>query len=245
MKNLGFRIGAAIAAVLAGVAVQRATGSWWLAPLPVLLVPLAILPATWWVVRTKIRERYADPPCFTLTEAAPAPLEGEAAAYGRELQELRYRPAGFLVNDHVPAAFSAIYIHEEHPIYALLTLQPGKGRPLLVLNLETFYEDGGRLTTTTDPYLARLLTSAGTGGPRLAQLRPAGRPLALDGQHVGTLKAWALGKRTALPAGGDALIGYIEADRARMREGINQPGWLPFPLYLRWLTSDPPGVLRF
>jgi hypothetical protein len=245
MKNQVYVIGVGAAGALAGTLLLLATRSPLLLPLPALLGVAGVLLAGWRAARRSIRDWLADPPRLTLVDTAPHGLEGEAGQYDRELQELGYHPAGFLVTDRFPNVQSAVYIHEEHAVYASLTIAPGRRARSLALTLESFFADGGRLTTTTDGTLSRVLTSADTGVPRLAQVRVRGRPLALDGQHLGTLKAWSLGRRQALPATPEALVGYIEADRERMREGARSNEWLPFSRFLRWIFGDPPGVLKF
>lgn len=231
---------------LVGLVTAMATGSW------LLLAPalaggwLLAVVITWSLVRAVIRQRFAGELSLSWADGPARPYQGEAAEFDRSLQELGYEPAGFLARADHPVSHAAVYIHRELPIYALMGLgderSPGA---VTFLQLDSFMEGGGRLTTTSDPVLARVFAFAGLEGPRLAQLRPRGKPLALDGQHAGTLKAWTAGKRRALPATPEDLLHRIREDRSRLQERLRALGWLPFPIYLRCQFGEPPGVLTF
>jgi hypothetical protein len=109
----------------------------------------------------------------------------------------------------------------------------------------TFWEGGGALITTAAPWKEARTAAVDTGSPRLVQLRVGGRPLALDGQHTGTVRAWALGKRSALPATREALIPYLLDDHERASNAVIQRNPAPFRAYLQALVGRPERVLTF
>jgi hypothetical protein len=223
--------------------------------LPPHLVP-AYIPAAWlagmavgfllrWSVRRgAVREAFGGPYALEWTDAAPPPEEA-AGEWHAELQRLCYRPAGALRRQE-PARTGYVYIHEALPIYVLASpaggLQDDEPR---VLQFESFFDDGARVTTTTSMGYACVAPMLKTPPPHLVQLREGGTPTALDGQHVGTVKAWMAGGREALPASKEALIGYLAQDRQRLQACLEEAGWLPLGAYARGLLGDPPGVLRF
>jgi len=217
-----------------------------------LLTPVALVTAvgpvlvvTWLLNRALVRQFYSEG--FTLQwRDGPPDLPGAARSLDGELQELGYTLVGALERRE-SGLLTWVYLHRELPIYALL-LPSGQQRGTYLVTacqLDSFFEGGGRLSTTTNVALARFSSIVETGVPRLVQLRPNGKPLALDGQHQGTVKAWMAGGRQPLPATREALIGYLEADRGRQQESLARVGWLPFPVFLRWMSRRLPGVLRF
>jgi len=170
-----------------------------------------------------------------------APIdEVRAQALDAELAELGYQRVGALSRRDGAAGRQAVYLHPTLPIYAVLQHGTG-GEP--AAQLDSFFEDGGRLTTTAARDYGRFSAGAATG-PRLVQLRVGGSPRALDGQHVGTLKPWITGKRRPLPLDPEALPRYLEADRRHMREALAADR-LSFPDYVRALYGFPKGVLKF
>jgi hypothetical protein len=239
MSDRPHLVPAAALGLALGTAGALPTGNWILVPLVFGLVAGAASLADWTRLRAMIREQFSASPTLCWSDGAP-PLEGTAAEYDRSLQTLGYERAGTL--DHSGTA-TAVYVHHQLPIYARMELGPGGSVPLL--QLDTFVEGGGRLTTCSSRFLARVFAMAQGEAPRLAQLRVNGTPVALDGQHVGTVRAWTAGKRRALPATREALLGYLEQDDPRLRDRLRELGWLPFPVYLRWQAGDPPGVLTF
>jgi hypothetical protein len=212
----------------------------------VALVVPTVLPslAGWRMARRQIRNYLRQREPFEWIEAAPPVTPGFAELDG-ELHGLRFQCVGTLRRATPSAVAFAVYVHETLPIYAQVGCFREWGVGLsTVTQLDSIFEGGGRLCTTTAP-TSTLLVGALTDAPRLVQLRPKGRPTALEGQHVGTLKAWIAGGRVPLPATREALIDYVESDLHRIRETVRRNGSLSYLAFLRWLIGRPPGVLRF
>lgn len=166
---------------------------------------------------------------------------GAAAELDREWRDLGYQPFGTLRVEGSPDRYEAVYAHPTLPIYGAISVRPDRAVPYAL----TFWEGGGSLLTTALPLAEARAAALDTGTARLVQLRVAGRPLALDGQHVGTVKAWALGKRTALPATREALVGYLADDYSRVHVALKSGRAMPFMVYVRGLMGRPERVLTF
>jgi hypothetical protein len=163
--------------------------------------------------------------------------------YEKELRALGYRRLGYLAKADDGYATWAIFNHPGHPTYALLTAESIRGGRRVVLSLESFWEGGGRLTSTSAS-IPRFEAGLETE-PRLVQLRIAGTATALDGQHVGTLRAWQGGGREPLPATKEALPDYLATTHQAHRRQGEKNGWLPLGVYTQVLFRHPPRTLRF
>jgi hypothetical protein len=218
----------------------------WL-PVAALLLVLPTLLYGWWQTREALRRHFSITPRYRWLEEpeGAGPAEDPVDA---ELRGLGYRPAGTLLREGEGELLSVVYIHETLPIYALAErpeAADGTPGPVRVVQLDSFFEGGGRLVTSAHPHAALTAVPGEDAAPRLTQLRIGGSATALDGQHAGTVQAWAAGRRQALPAAREALIGYLEADHQLQRRALERRGWLPFPTYLRILAGAPGGVLKF
>lgn len=194
----------------------------------------------WKKEQARVARLHAHPPA---REWAPGwrELSGAAAELDREWRDLGYEPLGTLLVEGGEDRYEAIYTHPTLPIYGAISVRPDRAVPYAL----SFWEGGGTLLTTALPLAEARAAALDTGTPRLVQLRVAGRPLALDGQHVGTVQAWALGKRTALPATKEALAGYLNDDYGRVHAALKSGKAVPFPAYLRSLAGRPERVLTF
>lgn len=211
---------------------------WW----PLLAaVGLAILVlAGWKREQGRVARFHARPPSREWERGWRAPA-GPAAELDQEWRELGYLPLGTLRVDGPAESYEAIYAHPTLPVYGAISVRPDRAVPYAL----TFWEGGGSLLTTALPLAEARAAALDTGTARLVQLRVAGRPLALDGQHVGTVKAWALGRRTALPATREALAGYLAEDYGRVHAALKSGRSVPFQDYVRGLLGRPARVLTF
>jgi hypothetical protein len=258
MRNKPYhaRIAISVLIMVAAAVLGWAVSAWLLLSvgrlnaLPALLLGLvgglsAEVLAAWLLNRWAVQEFFTQSYTVSWSDALGPPADARVATVDRELQGLGYHPAGALVREEAGIP-TWVYIHKGFPVYALLSIGRQKnGLPVTLLHLESFFEDGGRLTATQHRLMARFFSGVDTGVPRLVQLRTEGSATALDGQHMGTLKAWMVGGRKPLPATREALIGYLTEDRRRLKESRAGAGWLPFPLFLRGLYGEPPGILKF
>lgn len=207
----------------------------------------AVVLLRWRAMRDAVREHVSAAPPLAWSDARVPLQAGQAADYDRSLRELGYRPAGSLSASEQGRPRTALYVHPELPVFVRMEAEerPAPGAVSL-LQFDSFFEGGGRLSTCSSRIRARVLALGGAAeGPRLAQLRVDGAPVALDGQHLGTVRAWMAGKRRPLPAQAELLPRYLEEDHRRLLERLRLIGWLPFPVYLRWQVREPPGVLTF
>lgn len=211
---------------------------WW----PLLAaVGLAILVlAGWKREQGRVARFHARPPSREWEREWRVP-EGPAAELDREWRELGYLPLGTLQVDGPAESYEAVYAHPTLPVYGVISVCPERA----VAYAQSFWEGGGSLLTTALPLSEARAAALDTGTARLVQLRVAGRPLALDGQHVGTVKAWALGKRTALPATREALVGYRVEDYGRVHAALKAGRAVPFSGYVRAVAGRPERVLTF
>lgn len=213
-----------------------------------LLAGLALLAAVglligWSGERRRLLAFYASPPSLRWVPEGRA-LEGAAGVLDTEWRGLGYEPLGILLSDATPAAggeAKAVYRHPTLPVFGIIEARG----PNAFACAMTFWEGGGALITTAAPLKEARAAAVDTGSPRLVQLRVSGRPLALDGQHAGTVRAWALGKRSALPAAREALIPYLMDDYERARAAVVQRNPAPFRAYLQALAGRPHRVLTF
>jgi len=204
----------------------------------VLLMVLALI--GWKREQGRVARFYSRPPSREWASGWRTP-SGPAADLDREWRDLGYQPLGTLRVEGSPDRYESVYAHPTLPIYGAISVRPDRAVPYVL----TFWEGGGSLLTTALPLAEARAAALDTGTPRLVQLRVAGRPLALDGQHVGTVKAWALGKRTALPATREALVGYLADDYGRVHAALKSGRAVPFPGYLRGVMARPERVLTF
>jgi hypothetical protein len=202
------------------------------------LIGLAL--AGWKREQNRVARYHSRPPARGWENGWRAP-SGAAEELDREWRELGYLPLGTLRIEGQPPSYEAIYAHPTLPIYGAISVQPDRAVPYAL----SFWEGGGFLLTTALPLAEARAAALDTGTARLVQLRVAGRPLALDGQHVGTVKAWALGKRTALPATREALVGYLADDYGRVHTALKSGRAVPFNGYVRGLAGRPERVLTF
>jgi hypothetical protein len=209
-----------------------------------LIIAVVLLLALWLRNRNAIRAYFAVPLEPQRLDAPPWPAGGEALATGERLEGLGYAPAGWIRLDPTENRYSAVYAHTELPAYAIAAIE-GRENRVSMLHLDSFFEGGGRLITTNSPLSGRLSAAVNLGAPRLVQLRPGGTPTALDGQHMGTLKAWMAGGRQPLPADAEAYVVHLAADLQRLKEKLRASGWLPPGVFLGWLIGRPKGILRF
>lgn len=219
-----------------------------LIPLAVLAGVLPALAALWIRTRQAVQAYYTRPLRLQWLEQPPLPPGEPGEKLDAELQSLGYRPQGFMAPEEGKGTFFRVYIHETLPIYALAALAyDASGVYSAVPQLESFLGQGGRLSTTVSRDFGRLTAAAPAPQPRLVQLRAwgPGTATALDGQHVGTLKAWLSGKREFLPATREALIPYLTADHEWLRETLARAPWISFPYFLRAQFGTPKGVLKF
>lgn len=212
-----------------------------------LLIPLLIVAGLallvlvgWKKEQARVARLHSQPPAREWASAWRE-LSGEAAELDREWRELGYQPLGTLLVEGAGERYEAVYGHPSLPIYGAISVRPDRSVPYAL----SFWEGGGTLLTTALPTAEARAAALNTGSARLVQLRVAGRPLALDGQHVGTVKAWALGKRTALPATKEALPGYLSEDYGRVHAALKSGQAVPLAGYLRSLTGRPERVLTF
>ncbi|HEU4752507.1 MAG TPA: hypothetical protein VFU47_05310, partial [Armatimonadota bacterium] len=205
MKN-GTWLALAIGALLAGGLLLLAR-TWLALPAAVLLLALPVVLSGWLQTRASLARHFARQPEIRWASGDEPQPEPEIES---ELQELGYEPAGSL---WVEGAVSRVYLHRELPVYVLAARVPGQRKGMLC-TLHSFFEEGGWLVTASYPFPELFSAGLGQAAPRLAQYRPSGTPTALDGQHVGTVRAWAAGKRRPLPAAAEALPGYLRADHA-------------------------------
>jgi hypothetical protein len=237
-----------VVGLLLGAALLLVTRNLLLIPAAVLLAILPGILAGWWKAREALKAHYAQPLRLEWADRPSLSLEGKAGEMDAELQSLGYLPAGFLVGTAPEERVAHVYTHQHLPIYAFIEIaRDGRGQYHAAPQLETFLEGGGRLSTTASPYFGRFTAGIPSEAPRLVELRAwgPGTPTALDGQHVGTLKAWTAGKRRALPATREALIGYLSEDHQRIRGSLQSVGWLPLGVYLKALFGTPKGILKF
>ena len=237
-----------VAGVVLGAILLAVTRDWLLVPVAVLLAMVPAVLAAWWQTRKALAAHYGRPVRMRWLDAPPATPGETADSLDTELRELGYEPMGWLAPEGEGRSFFAAYTHGSLPSYALVAMAwDASGVFAAVPQMESFLPEGGRLSTTASPDFGRLTTAARTPAPRLVQLRAFGPPTAtaLDGQHTGTLKAWAAGNREFLPATRDALAEQLAADHQILGEALASAGWLPFPLYLRSLFGTPPGILKF
>ena len=213
---------------------------------PLLLLLLAavglivLVLAGWRRELARVARLHSRPPSRNWEKAWQAP-SGMAAELDQEWRELGYQPLGTLRAEGASDTYDAIYAHPTLPVYGAISVRPDRAVPYAL----SFWEGGGTLLTTALPLAEARAATIDTGTPRLVQLRVGGRPLALDGQHVGTVKAWALGKRTALPATREALVGYLVEDYGRVHAALKSGRAVPLAGYLRALTGRPERVLTF
>lgn len=204
-------------------------------------VPLVL---GWRAVRSELSRRLAEETRHAWLAGAEAPPERVSQLEG-EWSGLGYEPLGILQSDRAGAVVRrSVFRHPELPIWAWVEQAPGSEAVACAV---TFFEGGGRVLTTSLPLLdAGALASLGNGtAPRLVQLRPQGRPLALDGQHAGTVRAWTAGKRRALPASQESLVPLLQEERGELRRHLEAGRGLTFLDYLRLLVGLPRGVLTF
>lgn len=216
--------------------------TWLLLPITALLVMVALL-LSWRLEWRRLRRRYSEAPRYRWSDGWREP-SGDAADLHREWCELGYTPLGTLLGGDASAegeAYTALYAHPELPIYAWTVVTRSGAIPQAL----TFWDGGGTLLTTAAPAREARLAALDTGTPRLVQLRVSGRPVALDGQHVGTVRAWALGKRAALPATREALLRYLEDDHRRVRDALAKGRPLPFLAHVKALLGRPERMLIF
>lgn len=216
--------------------------TWMLLPALALLFALALL-LSWGAERRRLHRLFTRPLVRRWSEEWRK-LSGPALKLDEEWRELGYEPLGTLLGaekgvDGFPLL--AVYRHPDLPIYGLTEVRDEKAIPFAL----TFWEGGGVLITTAAAARDARAAAVDTGLPRLVQLRVGGRPLALDGQHVGTVRAWALGKRSALPATREALLGYLAEDHERLRNTLERGDPLPLGEYLRSLVGRPERILTF
>lgn len=215
-------------------------------PLLLVVLALAILPA-WLKTCRALAEYYGREVRYRWLEGPPVEPGEKSAAYTAELEGLGYSEAGWLQPEG-SVVFFRVLIHRELPIYALLAhAADSSGVYAVVPQLESFLAGCGRVSTTGSPDFGRMTGSAGTEAPRLVQLRVRGpvTPTALDGQHVGTVRAWLAGGRELLPAGREALPGYLEQDHRCLGAALERAGWVRLPAFLRAMAGRAPGVLPF
>lgn len=209
----------------------------------------ALVLAGWRKADRILRRRFSGALALQWVNApafSPGPeVEARVAALQAELQGLAYRPAGFLADSRDPNIYYAVSVHETLPAYAFLMVARMAGRALIVPYLLSFFEDGGRITTTASRHVGGYTAGLDTGAPQLLQLRDGGTPTALDGQHMGTLKAWIAGGRRPVPAAREALLETFGQEHERLRAAFHASGGLSLAAYVRALFGTPPGVLRF
>lgn len=199
----------------------------------------------WQVMRATVRTYYEKDFSYAWIDP-PLAFSELPNGHHEELDGLGYQPAGFFHRVGQPDMPTAVYVHRELPVYGLVGLKrSGESWSTAVLQFDTFYPDGSRLSTTTSKPFAYLSAGVKREATRLVQLRENGTPTALDGQHVGTVRAWLAGKRDPLPADPQRLFEYLEADRRRLRNTLRSCGWVPFGAFLRSLGGRRPGILRF
>lgn len=220
---------------------------WLLIPLILLFLAVAALLPGWIRSRAALQAYYSKPLEYTWLEAAPVDPGRRGAEVHQELEGLGYGETGWLAPES-RALFFRVYTHRELPIYALVAhASDASGVYAVVPQLESFLPGGGRLSTTTSPDFGRLTGAASTGAPRLVQLRTQGpgTATALDGQHVGTVRAWLAGKREFIPVERDHLIRTLQDDHQAMRAALEQAGWLPIGEFIRAQAGRPTGMLTF
>ncbi len=246
MRRLAVFLVGVVYLVLVVALALRVRSAGLLAGLPlVLLFGVAAGIVRGWLAQRELIRRRAGLPHTLEWADSPVPDEPEWRAVDEEARGLGYQHAGVLLRAE-PASLTHVYIHQALPIY-LLTAPDGlpEDSSDRLIQLESFFDDGARITTTTSAAYALTASAARLGVPRLVQLREEGTVTALDGQHVGTVKAWMAGGREALPARHETLLAYLAQDRQQLAAALEHAGWLPFGTYLEWLVRRPHGVLRF
>lgn len=232
---------------LVGVLIAAPTHRIWPVPLALSVGLALVLFAYWQGLREGVRRAYAAPIRWRWSDETPE-LGPDGEVLEGEWRGLGYRHLGTLRGEGEggPPILSSVYVHPELPVYLRIWPQQNqRGKLRTAAQLVTFFPQRGRLATTNYPGLALFTGGIPSPGPRLLQYRHWGAPLDLDGQHLGTLKAWMAGGREPLPATAEALPGYLEEDYAWTREALAQFGWLPIPHYLRSLAGRPPGTLTW
>lgn len=199
----------------------------------------------WSQARASVRASFEKPLPVHWLAAPPIPTEKIPRGFHEELLGLNYHPLGWL-GCEMRGSATAVYAHAELPIYVLLTLRfQADAVEVETLQFESFFAQSVRLITTTDRDFAYAAAGVRNPGVRLFQLREHGTPTALDGQHVGTVRAWMVGKRVPLPAERERLLTYLEADQSALREQLRANGWVSLPGYLLGLFGRRRGILRF
>jgi len=206
------------------------------------LIPIAALLISWANALCRLLTFYADRPSYRWADTWREPTR-EAAELDTEWRALGYEPLGTLLagGSEDESTVTAAYRHPTLPVYGLVH---ARGAEVFACAM-TFWEGGGTLITTAAPSHHARAAAVDVGAVRLVQLRVGGRPLALDGQHTGTVRAWALGKRIALPATRDALIPYLVDDFERVRAALTHAPPLPLRAHLQALLGRPERVLTF
>lgn len=201
--------------------------------------------AAWLGMRADHASRLAEagPPAWIEPPAAP-PADDELGELSRELEALSYQTAGCLRLGGRRADLVNVYVHPEMPVFACLIHNHDEPGASVEVRLITYFEEEGQVLTTSALETAALSALAARSDPRLVQLRRAGTPGALHGQHTGSVQAWIAGGRVPLPAERDRLPSYLEADRRLYQEAHGARG-LSFSQFLRALAGRPEGVLRF
>ncbi len=217
-----------------------------------LVVAFAVMVAfllAWIKARTWVNRHFTAPLRLTWSREETA-LDGDGEI-GEELRGLGYAPVGTLTEREPSVCVMSVYVHSSLPIYGLvvrdLEANGTHGKPAVVL--ESYFCGGERITTSGMRGAREAGALVETAVPRLVQYRVDGTATALDGQHVGTLKAWMSsrsgGPRKPLPATREALIGYLEADHARVRKALEARGWVRPGTLLRLLIGQPRNSLGF
>jgi hypothetical protein len=209
----------------------------WLIAVGAVVLLGAVLGLGWTSERRRLRRVYAPAPPFRWADRMPE-LSASAASLDTEWRELGYEPVGTLERD---GSVDHVYVHPTLPVYALISGRAQTAIPWAI----SFWEGGGTLLTTAVPWREARDAAVDTGTARLVQLRVDGRPVALDGQHVGTVRAWALGKRVALPATKEALTTYLQNDLERVRAVLGKGKGVALRSYLRAAMGRPERILTF
>lgn len=243
-KKLGWG-GVFVLVVIGAVLSHYKVSIWWVVGAVVAFYAL-VLSFGWWSLRSRVRSVHERTLRWTWSDEPWEP-DPELQA---ELTGLGYRLAGTMVStaDEVPGTEwkVPVYTHDSRPIYATLIPLAGEKNPRPVLCLlETFFSDQAWLGTSPDNNDAVYWMGARMGTRRLLQLTPQLTAEALHTQHQATLEAWTAEGLTPLPATKEAYVGLQEAERARLRAALAQPGWMSFREYLAIQRGEIAGCVRF
>lgn len=207
-------------------------------------VTLALLLLLWRQAFAETKKAFSKPLGRSWAAERPA-FSPSVAVLDAAWKKLGYVYSGILLAAENPNLCFVIYTHPEHPIFASTLWLKAGGRDFAHPTLLTFFEDRGKLTTTSTAGVGANVAGLFRDGSRLVQFRPNATPEALDYQHRKALADWITHGRQPRPAVAEAIIQYSLEDHEVLRPAVEVAGWLPFWTFLGIATGNPRGVARF